>query len=433
MSSESESIRYFPQEEYDARRKRVRAQMSEIGLDACLIVSPENIYYLCGLDHMGYFAPQMLLLPLVGTPVLITRAMEKAVVRDQVPDIRHVGYPESSKSSPEKQASNELPLLPGRTLSGMGPWTMSAGAPTREPQGTQENVPAVVSTLCELLAEEDLANAHIGMEKNSLFLPYSIAEGIVRGMPGVDWYDASDLTANIRIAQSERELVLTREAARLSDSMMLAAIANGRAGTYNRDVMAAIYDTMFRHGGTYPGFVPLVRATGTLEHEHGTWQDNQLVENDLLFLEMAGCIRRYHAPMGRLVFIEHAPEGAERINQVCQEAQQAAADTIHAGAIAGDVYEAWQEVLNRAGLERYRRHHCGYSTGIGYPPSWSGSGVPVGLRSGSDMRLREGMVFHLMSWLLRSELGSSFLSDTIVVTPDGCEFLTNTRRDAIVR
>lgn len=433
MPKETQPYRYFSQEEFDQRRERVRERMSEEGLDACLIVSPENIYYLCGLDHMGYFAPQLLLMPVKGTPILITRAMERAVVRDQVPDVKHVGYPESTKSSPEKNPRNELPLLPGRRLTGMGPWTMSPGVPTREPQRDQENVPAVVSTTCRILAESELGKAKIGLEKNSSFMPFGIAEGIVNGMPDVIWQDISNLVANERLQQSETELQCTREAAELSNSMMLAAIANAGAEIYMRDIMAAIYDAMLRRGGTYPAFVPLVRSTGTLEHEHGTWQDSKLVENDVLFLEMAGCIRRYHAPMGRLTFIRHAPKGAERINEVCQEAQQAAANSIHDGAIAGDVYEAWQDVLNRAGLENYSRHHCGYSTGIGFPPSWSGSGVPVGLRSGSDMVLREGMVFHLMSWLLRSKMGDSFLSDTIVVTREGCEFLTKVDRGVQVR
>ncbi|MGH7856199.1 MAG: hypothetical protein ACREQY_02640 [Candidatus Binatia bacterium] len=73
------------------------------------------------------------------------------------------------------------------------------------------------------------------------------------------------------------------------------------------------------------------------------------------------------------------------------------------------------------------------SVGIGYPPSWSGSGVPVGLRPDSSMELRPGMVFHLMSWLLRTPHGDSFLSDTIVVTENGCEFLTGVARELTVR
>jgi Xaa-Pro dipeptidase len=43
------------------------------------------------------------------------------------------------------------------------------------------------------------------------------------------------------------------------------------------------------------------------------------------------------------------------------------------------------------------------------------------------------MVFHLMSWLLRSEHGDSFLSDTVVVTDDGAEMLTLTSREVAVR
>jgi Xaa-Pro dipeptidase len=89
--------------------------------------------------------------------------------------------------------------------------------------------------------------------------------------------------------------------------------------------------------------------------------------------------------------------------------------------------------VDRAGLTLYRRHHCGYAVGIGFPPSWSGSGVPVGLRADSTMELRSGMVFHLMSWLLRTGQGDSFLSDTVAVTDDGCEILTTTSRMLIVK
>lgn len=110
-----------------------------------------------------------------------------------------------------------------------------------------------------------------------------------------------------------------------------------------------------------------------------------------------------------------------------------AAETIGPGVSAGEVYQAWQGVVDRAGLSGYSRHHCGYSVGIGFPPSWSGAGTPRGLRRGSDMQLQSGMVFHLMSWLLRTGRGDSFLSDTILVTDQGCEFLTNVSRAVTVR
>ena len=157
-----------------------------------------------------------------------------------------------------------------------------------------------------------------------------------------------------------------------SDAMLQAAIAAAGERIHHGEIMAAIYDAMFRRGGTYPGFVPLVRSSANLLEEHGTWGDISLAAGDLLFLEMSGCARRYHAPMGRVVHIGDVPASAGRALEVCAEAQTAAFDALRPGVLAGDVYAAWQGVLDGRGLASYRRHHCGYAVGIGYPPSWSG-------------------------------------------------------------
>lgn len=111
----------------------------------------------------------------------------------------------------------------------------------------------------------------------------------------------------------------------------------------------------------------------------------------------------------------------------------AVVDTIRPGIPADEVYQAWQRTVDRAGLSHYRRHHCGYSVGIGFPPSWVGSGVPVGLRAGSKLELQSGMVFHVLSWLLRTGQGDSFLSNTVVVTDHGAEVLTKTTQELVVR
>ena len=54
--------------------------MAERELSACLLSAPENIFYLTGLDHWGYFAPHMLIVPAAGEMVLVARAMERVTV-----------------------------------------------------------------------------------------------------------------------------------------------------------------------------------------------------------------------------------------------------------------------------------------------------------------------------------------------------------------
>ena len=51
-----------------------------------------------------------------------------------------------------------------------------------------------------------------------------------------------------------------------------------------------------------------------------------------------------------------------------------------------------------------------------------------GIRPDGRMVIREGMVFHLMSWLVGSALGDYLVSDTAVITATGVEILTKTPR-----
>ncbi|MFQ6023947.1 MAG: aminopeptidase P family N-terminal domain-containing protein [Acidiferrobacterales bacterium] len=53
----------FPREEFDARRSNVRTAMVERDIDGLLIASPGNIYYLTGLDHWGFSATHVLVVP----------------------------------------------------------------------------------------------------------------------------------------------------------------------------------------------------------------------------------------------------------------------------------------------------------------------------------------------------------------------------------
>src|SRR5699024_11769124 len=130
-------------------------------------------------------------------------------------------------------------------------------------------------------------------------------------------------------------LELTRETATISDTMMYSAIAAAGPGVNMREIMAAIYDALYRRGGTYPGFVPLVRGTRTLQHEHGTWEDRELEYGEKLFLEMSGCVRRYHAPMGRLVHLGEGPESASVAAEMDGGALAAAAWPVRPGGVGG--------------------------------------------------------------------------------------------------
>ena len=102
----------------------------------------------------------------------------------------------------------------------------------------------------------------------------------------------------------------------------------------------------------------------------------------------------------------------------------AAIAAIRPGVTSGAVDAACREPIERAGFEPNFRKRTGYSVGVGYAPSW-GEGHIVSLRRDDPTRLEPGMVFHMPPALrVPRQYGLGF-SETVLVTPTGCEVLTN--------
>lgn len=379
----------FPAAELDARRARLSQAMADAELDGLLVAVPENIYYLTGLDHWGFFACHVLLVPLSGPMMLVARAMERVTYENQVTNAEFIGF--SDDGDPAD--------------------AMAAG-----------------------LKQLHLDGARVGIEKNSLFLTLRIAENLKERTPDVSWCDASGLLDAIRLVQSPLEQTYTRRAADAADAGTQAAIEAVRDGASDYEVSAECHRAMILAGSEYPGFGPFIRPTRRLGEEHTTWRGDVFHRGDAVFLEIGAAYRKYQAPMGRLVFVGSAPPGSAEAAELSILGMQAICEAARPGATGNDVYQAWQAVADGAGLGHYRRHHCGYLVGIGFPPSWTGGSMVTSLRPGSTLELKPGMVFHLHSWFTNTGRGDYFISNTALLTEQGCEILTRrTPQDLQIR
>jgi Xaa-Pro dipeptidase len=382
--NDGDADRFFPREEYQGRLDAVRGHMEQRGLDSLLLVSPESIYYFTGLNHQGYFAFTLLLIPRDGDLVFVTRSMEGMTLAAQAPDIEHVGFEDDE--SPGEAAA--------RVLKARGVGTAGRA----------------------------------GVERSTMYLPVVIWEEIAREV-SAEWEDATDLVRGMRAVKSPLEIQCTREAAALSDRALRAGIRAAGVGVNEREVAAEVYHSLVMGGSEYPGFAPLVRSAEMLFHEHATWRDRVLVPGDCLFMELSSSVRRYHAPLTRFVYLGSLPDRIDESADVITEGLEEVRKALVPGSTTGDVYAKWQAVIDKAlGKGVYKRHHCGYMVGIGFPPSWIGGPNVVGLRGGSSVELQEGMVFHVLSWMLGQALPDYGVSDTVLVTADGGEILTSTGR-----
>lgn len=376
----------FPDDEYAERIERVRAKMAEEQLDVCVLSVPESICYLTGLNHWGFFGLHLLLVPREGDICLIARAMEHVTVEEQLASkVKFFGYQDDEK-----------------------PATFAA----------------------QILKSKNLDKVRIGMDFDTLYRSYSSTIRLLEQLPEAQFVDSQELMDRLRFVKSPLEIATMRQAATISERMMEAAIKATVPGVNERTVAAEVLKEMTLAGGELPSFGPFIRPKKRLGEEHGTWGGDFLAANDTLFVELAGCYKRYHAPIGRFIYT-NPPSRAERVQEICLEAFNVVTHAMKPGTTADEVYKNWQTVVDESGLSDYHRHHAGYMVGMSFPPTWmeGANRSPFGLRKGSDLMLESGMTFHVLSWLVGSRIGDYFVSNTVLVTDDGGESLTTTAQN----
>ncbi|WEX10507.1 Xaa-Pro peptidase family protein [Chelativorans sp. AA-79] len=399
----------FTDEELGQRLQTLRAAMLSRGLDMALLSTPENIFYLTGLDHWGYFAPHLLIVPAEGDMVLVTRQMERVSIQKQVRNALFQGHEDSETAAD----------LAVRVL--------------KDSFAAKERSRAVLKAVVEEIEDQSDGVMRIGVETWSSGHSYGFGHALRESVSDVHWVDITGLVDDLRLVKSAAEQALMRKAAAVSDAAAEAAIAAICDGAGERDVVAECHAAMIRAGGEVPGFGPFIRPGPRLGEEHATWGDGVYQAGEPVFMELSGCVSRYHAPLGRLVHVGTIRDEDARMADVAGDAFNAVLDTLKPGVRAAEVYSAWQAVADDAGLSHYRRHHCGYCVGIGFPPSWTGGNRVTGLRHDSEMEIREGMSFHILSWLMGTGKGDYFVSNTVLLGPNGAEVLTGTPTGPTIR
>ena len=375
---------FFLIEEYHQRLAALREKMVAREIDALLLAAPENLYYVTGYQTFGFHNYQLLCVPIESEPFLILRNLESYLVQRYawIDDV--VGWDD-----------------------------------TDDP----------IAITVEALRAHNLLGKRIGIEERSFFLRVCHWRALNEKINTV--VDGSGLVEKCRARKSPREVEYMREAARMTDLGMQAAIQEIQAGKSENDVAAGAFDTMTRAGAEYLTRDPIVTSGDRAGIPHTCYYRRQLQDGDSVLLEMSGVYNRYYSPLMRGVVIGGANPKLERLADACIEGLNAAIEAVRPGATSGEVDEACRSVIEREGLWEYFRKRTGYSVGIGFS-SWGEGGI-VSLEKDDPSVLEPGMCFHMPPAVrLYGEAGLGF-SETVHVTETGCEVLGKTPRELVYR
>lgn len=380
---------------HEDKLARLRRSMAEQDIDLLITLKPEHSFYLSGFNPIIYSHPVVALLPREGAPRLLVHALRDDHARASawVEDIRLYGA--------------------WSTKVTMGPDWLKA--------------------LAAIVGELGLSGARIGLEDS--FITVQRQRQLVEALPEARWVDSSRLFLEARMIKSAAEIADARIAAEIANVGMDAAVEALRAGGDEREISLASQAAMGRHwADSHPNIE--VADFGSLEGGvfNGLW--TWVLSGERMFMnadvptsrrpqpgELTSILiwtnaNGTHAEIERTVATGVLPDTHRRAMDAVLSLREDLKPLLRPGEAVADLFHATRAGLEARGYARNIPGRIGHGIGLGAHESLSLDGA-------SPYRLEPGMLITFEPNLRVPPVCGTQISDTILITQDGHEFLTH--------
>ena len=378
----------IPAEELEERRARLQRHARGLGLAGCVLFDQHFIRYFAGLAFLATERPVAFAVPPSGEPAVFVPEFEVERVRAETAYERVESYPE--------YPGIEHPMrILARLLHDLG-MRGSIGA-------DQDGYPGILGYRGPALSE--VTGARVT----------PLAGGIERML----------------VRKSAAEIELIRESAhwcerahrllqQYSTPGSTEAEASLRAG---HEATLALYAALgpeigqlSSSDGATAGYRGQIGARSAWAHAIA--HNIEFASGDVLVTETAAPIWGYNAELERAMVVGEPTGEMRRLFGHMRAAQQTAFDAIRPGATCADVDRAVLAYFEANSLMPYWRQHVGHAIGL------RNHEAPF-LDVGDATVIEPGMVFTVEPGVYDGAIGGFRHSDTVAVTPDGIEILTD--------
>jgi Xaa-Pro aminopeptidase len=238
------------------------------------------------------------------------------------------------------------------------------------------------------------------------------------------WVAASGLVESLRRRKDEGELVQMRRAAVLAGEIIQFAIGMLKPGIREREVGAEIEYQMRKRGADGPAFETIVAFGRRAALPHARPTGKRLRKNELVVLDLGVILGHYCSDITRTVFVGRAPKRIRTWYGAVLEAQSAAIAAAKSGAACGEVDAAARQVLAGYKLEHLFVHSTGHGLGLEVHED-------PRLARGQKRRLEPGNVITIEPGVYAEGIGGIRIEDDVAVHAGRTEILTRAPRDFI--
>jgi Xaa-Pro aminopeptidase len=407
-------------------RKRASELMQGAGLDALVVVQPENFRYATGA-HPGFPASwrraptQIAVVPAdveADCAIVITDAMEGAVrARSTIRDVRthpiwtdHLDFRLVLASDPSPADAVKLAIERAGIFPASRPSTYDATV--------------ALHHLRDILDERGLANACLGIELD--FIPVADMEAFRATLPQARFSNSSEVFGRLRLIKCEDEIALLRAAVDLTETAIREVTRQARPGHSANDLSSLFREAVIvearRRGRTdleseWTAFCcgPEVRGAGNgsakLEPGHAIKLD-------------CGCrLSGYTSDIARTFILGKGSPHQRALHDAVDAAWHAGFEALRPGNPLKQVHDRAQGRMREAGYTSYTRGHVGHGLGA---TIWNEEWPYISATA--ETVIEKNMVFAYEVPFYADGVGAFTIEDNVLVTESGCESMNTMPR-----
>jgi len=342
------------------RVKAVRNHLDGAKLDAVLITSADNRFYLSGFR---------------GSAGALLISAEKNLI---LVDFRYT-----------EQAKKQAPAFEVRQY---------------------KNMMAELGDLCD-----SLNIRRLGFEADDV--SYKQYRDYEEKLDGVELVPVERLVEDMRAVKDPDEIEAIRRAVAITDRAFEYIRGWMRPGMSELDVAMELEFFMRKQGAESMAFAPIVAAGERGALPHAAPGKKQLEPGDMVVMDFGALADGYCADMTRTVILGEPDPRQRAVYELVLGAQQLGVDAVCAGRSSREVDNAARQFIADAGYGDNFGHGLGHGVGVAVHELPS-------LSPNQETRLKPGMVVTVEPGVYIPGWGGVRIEDMVLVTETGCEILT---------
>lgn len=187
----------------------------------------------------------------------------------------------------------------------------------------------------------------------------------------------------LRMVKDEEELVLLREAQRITDEAFEYICGFIKPGLTEQQIRAELENYMLSHGADGLSFGTIIAAGPNGANPHAQPGEYVVKEGDLIVMDYGALYHDYHADMTRTVCVGEPSDKQREVYDIVRRAHEECAAMVRPDIIGKDVHDHSVKVISDAGYGAYYGHGLGHGVGIeihelpGFGRGWD-KPVPAG-------------------------------------------------------